>query len=246
MAEVLHPNGESFHFDLQLTARSSYQPFNSTLNGLINSCFARINLDCNQEVDLRVTMVRSHATAPSCNACFNHFPLDEQRRIECFAAGCACYGTTVYNEADCSGSMKEEARARYPSALARPSDTVVLPPEAMVSMTVYDFDTGPNFDYLEQLKVPEYAYYVKPLRPASGDEVISKVFANEDTRTFTGSRAGMAADNPTDPQQLTNEQAEKGIQFFFRPQGASHIPFRMPTITSYVSLQLALNLLASA
>ena len=34
-------------------------------------------------------------------------------------------------------------------------------------MTVYDFDTGPLGDYLEQLYVPGYVKYVTPLTPTS-------------------------------------------------------------------------------
>ena len=36
---------------------------------------------------------------------------------------------------------------------------VVLHSDAMVSMTVFDFDTGPLGDYVETLIFPEYAYF---------------------------------------------------------------------------------------
>ena len=82
-------------------------------------------------------------------------------------------------------------------------------------MTVYDFDTGPSGDYIEELTVPEFAYYVTPLRPSSGDVVTSTVFVNEAQRTFTSTVAGSSADNPSSPTTLTNAQAANGVQFFF-------------------------------
>ena len=93
---------------------------------------------------------------------------------------------------------------------------MTLPGGAMVSMTVYDFDTGPNDDYEEKLTVPEYAYYKTPLRPESGNAVTSTIAVDTATKTFTSTAAGDSFDNPTDPTTLTDEQASRGVTFFFR------------------------------
>ena len=101
VARVTDEEGSVMHFDLELTATSGYRPFNSSRNGL-HGCFANVNLDCNEDVELTVTMRRSCATARSCKPCIDP-ALSAEQRISCFAAGCACYGKTVYNEPDCYG-----------------------------------------------------------------------------------------------------------------------------------------------
>ena len=55
-------------FDLELTARSPYKPYDVSKNTLYGK-FAQINLAANEKVDLRVTMRRSCASARSCNVC---------------------------------------------------------------------------------------------------------------------------------------------------------------------------------
>ena len=95
---------------------------------------------------------------------------------------------------------------------------MVLPVGAMVSMTVFDLDTGPSGEYVESLTVPEYAYYKTPLRASSGESVTSTVDVNEAARTFTSTAVGDVSDNPTDPLNLTAGQAMRGVQFFFASQ----------------------------
>ena len=98
---------------------------------------------------------------------------------------------------------------------------LVLPSDAMVAMTVFDFDTGPAGEYSESLTIPEYAYFKTPLRSSEGGNVPTTVYANSATRTFTGTGVGTVDDSldlPVGPQQLTDEQASKGVQFFFRPR----------------------------
>ena len=142
-----------------------------------------------------------------------------QQRTACYANGCSCYGTYVEREKDCVGHTEEEARAAY--SCTRMDETLVLPREALVTMSVYDFDTDQSEDVIEQLTVPEYSYFKTPLRPASGEEVESTVFVNEALRQFTGTKPGNPDDNPTDPQSLTPEQASRAVQFFFHPQDGS-------------------------
>ena len=215
---VFNADGSSTHFDLELTNQTKYTPYDSALNVVSNGRFAQINLASNTEVRLRVTILLSCASAPSCVACEDPL-LSEAGAITCFAAGCACYGTTVYRQVDCTGPTAAAKRAAY--TCDRMSTRLVLPSEAMVSMTVYDFDTGPNGDYLEQLTVPEYAHYVTPLRASVGsgaaDTLASTIFVNEATRMFTSTARGSSANNPTDPTALTADQAARGVQFFFKP-----------------------------
>ena len=85
----------------------------------------------------------------------------------------------------------------------------------MTSMTVYDFDTGPDGSYEEELTVPGFAYYKTPLRPVSDNEIASTVGVNLDSRSFTSTATGSASDRPTNPTALSDEQAQKGVQFFF-------------------------------
>ena len=110
---------------------------------------------------------------------------------------------------------------------------MTLPGGAMVSMTVYDFDTGPNGDYEEKLTVPEYAYYKTPLRPESGNAVASTIAVDTTTKTFTSTAAGDSFDNPTDPTTLTDEQASRGVTFFFKSDdGEVEATFKVTTTTA--------------
>ena len=94
---------------------------------------------------------------------------------------------------------------------------VVLPSQAMVTMTVFDFTSGVGGEHTEQLSVPLFEYFRTPLRPSSGNDITSTVYFNEVTKTFTSTEAG-ASNDPTDPKSLTDEQARRGVQLFFRPQ----------------------------
>ena len=93
--------------------------------------------------------------------------------------------------------------------------------QAMVSMSVFDFDSGAHGEYVEQLKVGEYEYW-KPLRPSSGNEVTSTLLVSERTDStpgvFTSTAAGTPADNPSDPTAVSDVAASRAVQFFFRPQ----------------------------
>ena len=56
-------------------------------------------------------------------------------------------------------------------------------------MTVFDFDTGVDGDYVESLTVPEYAYFKTPLRPSSGVSVAPTVAIDLTTRLTLGDGA---------------------------------------------------------
>ena len=112
----------TIYFDLEVTARSAYTPFNSSLN-VLNGRFAQINLAANQHVDLRATVKRSCSTADSCNACMSL--ASYAARVHCFAAGCSCVGVRVDSMADCEAADKEAYRLAYNCSAA--ADTLVLP-----------------------------------------------------------------------------------------------------------------------
>ena len=115
VAVLYDPDGSVIHVDLELSNTSTYYPFDTSLNGLTDDKFARVNLACNQEVGLRVTMVKSCAKAPSCLSCLEE-SLDTGAQIECFARGCACYGETVGSRGACTGTKALENRANYSCA----------------------------------------------------------------------------------------------------------------------------------
>ena len=88
-------------------------------------------------VDLRVTTTFSCATRASCKLCDG---LTSQSLADaCYATGCACFGTTVTTPAACAGMSKDYHRAAY--ACPQLSAPLVLPGGALVTMSVYDFDT---------------------------------------------------------------------------------------------------------
>ena len=130
--------GFTVNFDLEVSARSEYMPYDSSLNQKLGK-FAQINLAANHEVDLRVSMKRSCARKPSCEACKDP-TLDAFAQVRCYANGCACYGTTVFAEGHCMGTEAANKRASY--NCAELNQPLMLPREAVVTMTVYDFDRG--------------------------------------------------------------------------------------------------------
>ena len=112
----------TIRFDLEVTARSSYVPYNSSLNA-INGRFAQINLASNQAVDLRTTVKRSCSTMDSCKVCSDKSTFPE--RVSCFSAGCSCFGEEVYSLFDCDAASKEASRLAYNCSSA--STTLILP-----------------------------------------------------------------------------------------------------------------------
>ena len=208
--------GLPFMFDIELSTTTSYTAHDPSANGFTNNKFAQVNLACGHTVGLRATMKRSCATAPSCNACTG---LPTASYIQCYAAGCACVGTTVYLPSECQYANVVSFKAAY--SCAAMNDVIVLPRSALATLTVFDLDTSPDGTYLEQITVPDYEYFKTPLRPSSGADISSTVYANLLTRTFTGTQPGTdpdTGDNPTDPLALTDEQASRGVAFYFWPR----------------------------
>ena len=159
----------ALNLDLVLTNLTSYQPYDPSLNALSGQ-FAAINLACNTAVNLRVTIKLSCSSGSSCKLCD---ALSGAAITSCYTSGCACFGATVTSQSDCAGARKEKHRAAYGCPYLEAP--VVLPGDAMTTMTVFDLDTGPLGDYIEALTVPEYAYYKTPLRPASDTVVPSRL-----------------------------------------------------------------------
>ena len=134
VATLYDAGGNAVNIDLELSNRSAYTPYNASLNGL-NGGMAQVNLACDETVDLRVTTLRSCSSAPSCVAC-DGAELSTSQTIACYAAGCSCYGTYVEAKTECTGAQAAAKRASY--GCAGMNESVVLPREALVSLTVYD------------------------------------------------------------------------------------------------------------
>ena len=56
------------NLDLVVTNQSTYRPYDASLN-FLNGKFANINLACNTDVLLRVTITRSCSSGSSCVLC---------------------------------------------------------------------------------------------------------------------------------------------------------------------------------
>ena len=146
VGEVFSSDGQTVNIDLLVTNTSAYTPHNASLN-ILNGQFAQVNVACNTDVWLRVHTMFSCSTGSSCGTCSGK-PTQAERDA-CFSSGCSCFGTTVNSQADCSGISKESKRENYGCALM---DTpIIVPNRALVSMTVYDFETGALGDYSEEL-----------------------------------------------------------------------------------------------
>ena len=119
----------TIHFDLEVTARSAYVPFDASLNRL-NGRFAQINLAANHQVDLRATVKRSCSVADSCNACDRLPSYGEQ--VHCYAAGCSCVGVSVSSMSDCEPADKAAYSRAYNTSCAWAGVTLQLPPTVRV------------------------------------------------------------------------------------------------------------------
>ena len=205
-------SGVPIRFDLLVTNRSEYLPHTPTENR-ISGRFAQINFAPNTMVNLRVQVVRSCCALANCAAC-DRLPTDMER-TGCYAQGCCCFSKTCTSAGCCSGAARETARASY--SCSGMDSALTFPSSSLIGMSVYDLDGGFMGTYTEQLSIQGYAYYITPLRPASGNVVASTIAIDEAAGTFTSTIAGTPADNPSDPQSLTDLQASKAIQFFFKP-----------------------------
>jgi hypothetical protein len=201
----------SFRFDLVVTNQSEYTPANAVLNGISGS-FARINFAAAaQQVSLRVSVHYSCCQEQNCRAC-DDASLSAAEKEECYADGCCCMGITCTEEACCSASEKDTLREGYGCFHAE--DTVVLPSTALVGVSIFDLDRGPSDECTEKVTARDYAYYASPLRPAT----TSSLDIDKNAGTFTAGASGTADDHPSDPKNLTEAQAEKSVQIFYRPE----------------------------
>ena len=128
---IYNSNGDPFNIDLEVTNRSAYTPYDSSLNTKIGK-FAQVNLMCNNEVELRVTIKLSCSSGTGCATCLE---LSGTARDACFAAGCSCFSTPVTSEAECTGSNRTAAKADYSCPLM--DQNLILPGSNLVTMTVY-------------------------------------------------------------------------------------------------------------
>ena len=177
--------GTPIRFDLLVTNRTAYAPHTATENR-INGRFAQINFAPNTEVGLRVQVVRSCCALANCAACDRL--ATETERNGCYAQGCCCFSKTCTTAGCCSGGERETARASYTcSGMDTP---LTFPSSSLIGMSVYDLDTGSSGLYSEQLRIQGYAYYITPLRPASGNVVASTIAINEAAGTFTSTITG--------------------------------------------------------
>ena len=117
------------NIDLVLTNRSRYVPHDPSLN-ILNGKFAQVNLACNQQVLLRVTIQPSCSTGTSCELCNDI--TGTAARTDCYTRGCSCFGSTVYLPSGCTGMIREMYRSQY--GCAAMGTVLNLPRSAMVSM----------------------------------------------------------------------------------------------------------------
>jgi len=211
---VYHPILGSINVDLEVINRSTYVPFDPSLNTIVNQQFAQISLACNEAVDLRVSVLQSCTSGSSCLGCTG---LTGAERVICYASGCDCWGTTVFNEASCSGTELQDKKTNY--GCSQMNETVTFPSDAYITVSVFDLDSGVGCSAVEQLTVPEYEYAVTPLRPSSGNTVTSSLYENKAAHSLTSTSCAVGTP-PTDPLNLTDDQASKGVQIFVPPDDA--------------------------
>jgi hypothetical protein len=209
---MIAPGQGLVYFDLVVHATTVYTPFDNRLNGL-NGRFAQVNVAVDTEVGLRVSTMPSCCTTTNCARC-ELGSLTSAERTACFARGCCCFGVTVTDEIECRDQAREEKRLRY--ECLQMDTSITLPQSALISMSIFDFDSGPSDSFTESISFSRYAYVSAPLRPTSGNDVNSLVDIQYGPPLVLTSREGDAP-NPSDPQSLSDDQAARGVQVFFRP-----------------------------
>ena len=126
-------------------------------------------------------------------------------QVHCYSLGCSCMGVLVDDRDDCRDADREANRRAYPPAECTHSgETLILPSDALVGMSVYDLDGGENNEYIEQLVVGEFEYFKTPLRPSSGNDIHTTLLVDRDTGTFT-SNAAAADRHSSTATELTRE-----------------------------------------
>eukprot|EP00966_Prymnesium_polylepis_P041618 966077-Prymnesium_polylepis.1 len=163
--------GRTIHFDFIISNHTAYTPANSSSNGL-NGGFARISVASSTEVDLRLTVYESCATEDSCRSCEDS-QLTGAEIEQCYDQGCSCFQDIVTEAWQCNATLQAWRRETYDCP--QMNDPLILPTQALVSFSVYDFDGGPGGGCLEQVDtLTSYVYKVTPLVPSSRNEVPTK------------------------------------------------------------------------
>ena len=230
-------NGISRAFDVVVSARSAYHVANPQLNGLQNG-LAVISVACNSEVDLRVELKLSCDPPGATNCASCAAIIDTNARAACYQAGCACFGSMVVTETECTGASYDQRRMAYGCAAA---DVDIVFPTASdpVTMSILDFDGAVNQfgAYIEErVQLYRSTNWRSPLRaglqyPAA---TVSTITVEEIPTTCqagqsppackpaslraTSNEVGDATNDPTGLLDLTPAQASRGIQVFFTPE----------------------------
>ena len=155
---------------------------------------------------------------PSCETCASIISASDQ--TACYAAGCYCFGHQVYNQGSCTGNAFDTLRASYGCPQSR--TPVVLDDYGptgsnFLAITAYDLDRSPTL--VERLEVDNFAYSKTPLRPISDNPITSTLTEVQSgtSKVFIATAADVTGNEPTDPKVLTDLQAAKGVEVFFRP-----------------------------
>eukprot|EP00966_Prymnesium_polylepis_P040508 940001-Prymnesium_polylepis.1 len=150
-------------------------------------------------------------------SCVECSSLGAATQAQCYAEGCDCFGTHVTGEQQC---IDGAAAAKAAYSCARMNDPILAQTGEMITLTAFDFDGGPNGTYVERLTVPACDYWKTPLNPASDNIITSTVAVDEQSRTFTSTAVSVAGDivSAISPKFLSDEQASRGVQFFFSPK----------------------------
>ena len=200
------------HFDLVVTAQTAYTASDPSLNGL-NGRFAQINFAANTQVDLRVRVYMS---------CCTQTELRRVRRSERNGSiGVLHDRMLLLRHAVHGRRLLQPVRGemnRMNYNCTQKDTPVVLPSTSMVGLSIFDLDTGPTGEYTESVTASNFAYFVSPLRPSSGNDISTTLAINRATGTFTSTATGSPADNPSDPRSLTDVQASRAVQLFFQPR----------------------------
>ena len=189
VAKILTPDGNTIYLDLDVVNTTEYTPYDASRNGM-NGRFAQISFPANTEVGLRVYVRRSCARADSCSYCDDvAFNPTESDREACYTNGCGCFGHIVTTAAECTGIAREARRSNYEcDGMDAPT---MFPSGSLVGFSVYDLNTGPANECVEQLTIQGYDYFKTPLRPSSDNQVNTTIDVDLGAHTFTGTVPGL-------------------------------------------------------
>ena len=205
-------SAQMVNFDLVVTNQTIYAPGVNAANG-ISGDFGQVSFACNSQVDIRITVYPSCNGGTNCKAC-DALATDE--RVSCYAAGCSCFGETCTTAECCEGSAREAKREAY--GCFNSDEPTILVPGSLAALTVYGLNSGSHNDLTKSVNPLGYAYYVKPLRAASGNDVTSTISVDVESGAFTSTVARADTSTPASRLELTDEEAADGVSFFYRMQ----------------------------